>query len=59
VNDTILFRKKPLKAQNDYIFLKFWGAWPLRPPLAAPIGGVLEGEDGGGPKNTMPLFYHC
>jgi len=27
-----LFGKTPLKAQNDYIFQKFCGAWPLWPP---------------------------
>jgi len=31
-NSIILFRKTPLKAQNDYIFQKFGGEWPLWPP---------------------------
>jgi len=31
-NDTILIGKTPLKAQNDYIFQKFVGPWPLWPP---------------------------
>ena len=29
--NTILFSETPLKAQNDYIFQKFGGAWPLLP----------------------------
>jgi len=33
VNNTILFRKTPLKAQNDYIFQKFGeGNCPFGPP---------------------------
>jgi len=37
-NNPILFRKRPLKVQNDYIFLNFfWGTWPIWPPLATPI----------------------
>jgi len=31
VNNTILFGKTPLKAQNDY-FLKIWGHGPFAPP---------------------------
>ena len=30
-NNTILFGKTPLKAQNDCV-LKIWGEWPLWPP---------------------------
>jgi len=29
--DFILFGKTPLKAQNDYVFQKFWGEWTLWP----------------------------
>jgi len=33
-----LFRKTPLKAQNDYIFYKFWGRHGyFGPPLATPM----------------------
>jgi len=35
---TLLFIKTPLKAQNDYIFWKLGGAWPLWPSLATPMG---------------------
>jgi len=31
-NNIILFRKTPLKAQNDYIFPKFGGHGPFGPP---------------------------
>jgi len=31
-NNTILFGKTPLQAQNNYIFQKFLGEWPLWPP---------------------------
>jgi len=31
-----LFGKTPLKAQNDYIFQKFWGAW-LRLCIYVPL----------------------
>jgi len=27
-----LFGKTPLKAQNDYVFQKFWGYCPFAPP---------------------------
>jgi len=34
----ILFRKTPLKAQNDYIFYKFGARHgPFGPPLATPM----------------------
>jgi len=32
-----LFRKTPLKAQNDYISENLGGPWPLWPPLATPM----------------------
>ena len=32
MNNTILFRKTPLKAQNDYIFSKFVGGMAPLPP---------------------------
>ena len=36
-NNTILFRKTPIKAQNDYIFQKFWGTMAPLAPLATPM----------------------
>jgi len=36
----VLFRKTPLKAQNDYIFYKFGGVHgPFGPLLATPMFG--------------------
>jgi len=33
-----LFGKTPLKAQNDYIFQKIGGSWPLWPPPGCAYG---------------------
>jgi len=33
----MLFGKMPFKAQNRYIFQKFWGHGSFGPPLATPV----------------------
>ena len=53
-NNTILFGKLILKAQNDYIFKKIGRAWPLWPPLAAPMVGVPDSVEQL-MRNTVPV----
>jgi len=44
VNNTILFGKTPLKAQNDYVFQKFGGGHGAFGPLAMPMFGAPRSD---------------
>jgi len=57
-NNTILFGKTPLKAQNDCFLKMLWGAWPLLPTLATPIAALPANKrvGTGGPHGLRPPF---